>query len=152
MSCNPASRAERLAALLLCGVLAACSPSSVEQAERELRTDTEPLTSRFPAIGTPVSATWVTWNNADPRVPGPTTYWIDAVITLQPQTARALADLAPATHVSTPEVAEEVRAEVSGGPFVTGTALNGALSTPGWAATGYLDDARNLLVLNAVGD
>lgn len=124
----------------------------METVEREIRTDTKPLTSRFPAIGTPVSATWVTWNNADPRVPGPTTNWIDAVITLQPQTARALADLGPAARVPIPEIAEEIRAAVSDGPFVTATALNDALSTPGWAATGYLDDARNLLVVSATGD
>lgn len=124
----------------------------MEPVEREIRTDTQPLTSRFPAIGAPVSATWVTWNNADPRVPGPTTYWIDAVITLQPQTARALADLEPAAQAPLPEIADEIRAAVSDGPFVTGAALNNALSTPGWAATGYLDDARNLLVLSATGD
>lgn len=110
------------------------------------------MTSRFPAIGTPVAATWVTWNNADPRVPGPTTYWIDAVITLQPQTARALADLTNPAHVPPPEVAPEVRSAVSDGPFATGAALNDALSTPGWAATGYLDFARNQLLVSATGD
>lgn len=136
---------------MLCGVAAACS-SPPADIVRETRTDTAPLTSRFPAIGTPVGATWVTWNNADPRVPGPTTYRIDAVITLQPQTARALADLTNPAQVPPPEVAPEIRVEVSDGPFATGPALIDALSTPGWAATGYLDSARNQLVVSATGD
>ena len=142
----------RPAALLLCGLLVACAPDAPVTDAREIRTDTAPLTKRFPAIGEPVTASWVTWNSATDGAPGPTTYWIDAVVTLTPQTTKTLEALKLAAQGKTPEVADELRPAVSTGPFLSGAALDGALSTSGWMATGYLDPARNLLVINAIDD
>lgn len=100
-----------------------------------------------------MAVTWVTWNSASGGVPGPTVYWIDAVVTLASQTTAALVtDRQPAAEGETPAVAEVLRSSVSPGPFLTGIALNKALSTSGWATTAYLDPARNELVLNAIDD
>lgn len=111
------------------------------------------MTKRFPAIGTPEAVTWVSWNSASSDVPGPTTYWIDAVVTLQPQTTTALvATFQPAADGTTPSVHDMLRSAVPPGPFLTGTALNTALSTSGWAANAYLDRERNQLVINAIDD
>ncbi|MDG4664286.1 hypothetical protein [Mycobacterium sp. 236(2023)] len=141
----------RPAALLLCGLLVACAPDA-PVADREIRTDTAPLTERFPAIGEPLTVSWVTWDSATGGAPGPTTYWIDAVVTLAPQTTKALEALKIAAQGKAPEVADELRPAVAGGPFLTGEELDGALSTTGWMATGYLDPARNLLVISAIDD
>ncbi|MCL2490908.1 MAG: hypothetical protein FWF36_09375, partial [Propionibacteriaceae bacterium] len=46
------------------------------------RTDLEPLTKRFPLLGSPVAAIWYSGQMGDDSIPGPTTYWIDAVVTL----------------------------------------------------------------------
>lgn len=168
--CNPASpasdfgvnlvgrrrfpRRSRGWAVVVALAAAACSTAPPPaDTSAPIRRDTEPLTTRFPAIGSPVAVTWVTWNSASGGVPGPTTYWIDAVVTLPSQTTSALVtDFRPAAEGKTPAVAEELRSSVSPGPFLTGTALNTALSTSGWATTAYLDPARNQLVLNAIDD
>jgi hypothetical protein len=141
----------RVAALTLCGLLAACTPDAPDH-KVEIRSDTAPLVDRFPAIGAPDTVSWVTWNSATGGAPGPTTYWIDAVITLQPQTTRVFAELKPLAQGKIPEVAEELRPGVSDGPFLTGAALDDALSTSGWVATGYLDPARNQLIITGMDD
>ncbi len=55
-----------------------------------MRTDLEPLTKRFSALGGPVSATWMSGTMGDARVPGPSTYWLDAIVELAPMRARDL--------------------------------------------------------------
>ena len=104
-------------------------------------------------IGVPEQVSWVTWNSASRGVPGPTTYWIDAVITLAPQTTSTLLrDVAPAAQGRVPSVQDALRPAVPPGPFLSGTALNEALSTSGWSSVAYLDDERNQLVLSAIDD
>ncbi|QZY47815.1 hypothetical protein [Mycolicibacterium austroafricanum] len=144
-------RRNRWVVALVAACAVACSPAPAVDVPSEIHSDTAPLTRRFPAIGVPEAVAWVTWTNASRDVPGPTTYWIDAVITLHPQAAAALARDTTAEG-RMPDVAEALRSAVGPGPFVTGAALNEALSTDGWTATGYLDRRRNQLVLNAVDD
>jgi hypothetical protein len=139
----------------------ACSPGHPTENNRtetmdtksEIRTDVEPLTKRFPAIGAPEAVRWVTWNSASGGAPGPTTYWIDAVITLQPQTTASLVDGAkPTQQGKAPNVEEALRSAVPAGPFQTGAGLDKTLSNAGWSVTGYLDRARNQLVITAMDD
>ncbi|OBK15427.1 hypothetical protein A5635_08560 [Mycobacterium asiaticum] len=112
----------------------------------EIRHDLDPLTSRFPLIGHPLSASWVTWNNASGRSPGPTTYWIDAVITLEPSTTTALVSQYQATdHGLRPAVQAILQSDVPAGPFLTGTALDDA-----FGAAVYLDQHDNQLVIKWV--
>ena len=136
--------------LLLASV--ACGPDLPPE-HIETRSDYAPLVQRFPVIGVPQQVMWVTWNSASRDVPGPTTYWIDAVITLAPQTASALArDFAPTGQGRVPSVQDALRPAVPPGPFLSGAALNEALSTSGWSSVAYLDDERNQLVLSAIDD
>ncbi|MCT1618853.1 hypothetical protein [Janibacter hoylei] len=59
--------------------------------ERGTRSDVEPLTQRFPDLGDPVSATWQSGTLGDSRTaPGPSTYWIDAAVTVEPEVADSL--------------------------------------------------------------
>lgn len=48
----------------------------------ELRSDLLPLTTRFPALARASVATWMSGTMGDDRAPGPSTYWIDAIVTL----------------------------------------------------------------------
>ncbi|MGH3924653.1 MAG: hypothetical protein ACRDTT_17630, partial [Pseudonocardiaceae bacterium] len=48
----------------------------------ELRTDEEPLTKRFSVLEAPLEVRWMSGTYGSSRNPGPSTYWIDAVITL----------------------------------------------------------------------
>ena len=65
-------------------------PPAEKNGSDELRTDLEPLTSRSDAIGSPSSARWMSGTTGDDRVPGPSTYRIDAVISLDATTTESL--------------------------------------------------------------
>ncbi|TLF93669.1 hypothetical protein FEK35_29280 [Nocardia cyriacigeorgica] len=118
----------------------------------ETRTDTAPLVKYFPAIGNPESAQWVTWNNASERVPGPTIYWIEAVIRLTPADADRLRNTYnPAPTTVSPELKSQVQQDVPPGRYIAGPELDRALrSGPEWGgnATGYLQEGAPILVLS----
>jgi hypothetical protein len=116
----------------------------------EVRHDLEPLTSRFPALGVPEAATWVMWNSSRPDdrgVPGPTTYWIHAVVELAPATADHLEQRYRPQPGSPPEVQDLLTDALPSGPYLTGAALDGAFTTPALAATAYLNPDADVLVV-----
>ena len=151
-----ARAAVSLAALV--SLLAACGPTGepgvvTPPPPTELRRDTGPLTSRFPMIGEPSTARWVVWNSAgggDERMPGPTVYWINAVVTLRSATADELVGrYAPTEQGASPEVAELLRPELPPGPYLSGDELNKAFTTAEWLSRAYLHRPSNRLVLTA---
>jgi hypothetical protein len=122
----------------------------------ELRHDLDPLLSRFPGLGEPVEATWVSWDNNSGRSsgPGPTTYWIDAIVELEPRRAEELRAAAP--DDGEPSVHDALRPSLPPGPFLAGPELNAAIAgSPGepgpqWTVTGYVETTGNRLILNAI--
>lgn len=50
----------------------------------EVRTDRQPIADRFPQLGSFVDTHWVGGRLGDDWVPGPSTYFIEAVVTLSP--------------------------------------------------------------------
>jgi hypothetical protein len=139
-------------------MVAGCGAPS--DASGQPRHDVDPLVSRFPGIGHPVSATWVIWGNSDRlSAPGPTTYWIDAIIELEPRRAEQLRTTAP--NEATPTVHDALRPNLPPGPFLTGPELEAAIVPTaesaaddedfGWrVVTGYLERTGNRLVLNGL--
>ncbi|MBF6346446.1 hypothetical protein IU409_23470 [Nocardia cyriacigeorgica] len=121
----------------------------------DTRTDIAPLVKYFPVIGNPESAQWVTWNNASERAPGPTIYWIEAVIRLTPADAdRLRITYQPAPAPASPDLKSQVQQDVPPGRYLTGPELDRALrSGPEWGgdATGYLQEGTTTLVLSATG-
>lgn len=119
----------------------------------EVRHDLEPLTERFPALAQPEAVSWVTWNSAVPEdrgVPGPTTYWIDAVVELAPATTTGLVRrYLPRPEGKVPDVREPLRAELPDGPYVTGADLDRAFTAPGLSVSAYLDPRTGVLVLSS---
>jgi hypothetical protein len=119
-----------------------------------VRHELGPLASRFAQLGTPVSASWVTWNSSgiDDRVPGPSTYWLDAIVHLDPVTwLRLKTQYDPTDQGHRPDVQALLRSELSKGPFLTSAALDLAFTTPILASYAYLDAATNDLVLISTG-
>ncbi|WP_410871255.1 hypothetical protein [Nocardia sp. A7] len=136
-----------------------CSTTSSDSQERtrsvsdELRHDPQTLQKYFPIIGTPVAVSWVGRNNASGRAPGPTTYWVDAVVELHPDTAAALRTrYVPGEPAQPPALPDVVQALVPAGTYTTGpdfdTALGGGTEWNG-TATGYLHTDRPILVFTA---
>ncbi|MEV7177867.1 hypothetical protein [Kitasatospora sp. NPDC093679] len=86
-----------LAAALLTAPLTACGsaaepPSAAAPTKLEIRTSTTELTARLPKLGRIVEAHWQfdPHDNSGGRVPGPSDYFIDAVMRLQPGTVAGL--------------------------------------------------------------
>ncbi|MCV7193854.1 hypothetical protein [Mycolicibacterium brumae] len=123
-----------------------------------IRHDLEPLASRFPEIGDPISATWIggalgVATDTRVSVPGPSAYIVEAIIDLQPSTADALRrKYAPAAVGETPDLDDRLAAYAPSGPFLTGAALNEALSNTDWRSAAYLQDGSDTLVLRSFDD
>ena len=118
----------------------------------ELRSDTEPLTTRFPLLDGVPEAKWMSGTYGDARNPGPSTYWIDAVITLDPGKIDTLmSSYAPAKTDRTPSVVDGMKAQLPPGPFLVSDGLDQAFKHDRWWASAYLDRQAGKLVLVATG-
>ncbi|HEX8865886.1 MAG TPA: hypothetical protein VF821_09545 [Lentzea sp.] len=150
-------RFTRLIAVLLIAVSAAgCQASGNDTAEKsgtgELRTDLEPLAKRFPVLDEAEHARWMSGTFGSDRVPGPSTYWIDAVVVLSGSKIDELrSGCAPESAGKSPEVVDGLRGELPGGPFVTGDCLDRAFNHDKWVAKAYLVPDRRTVVLVATG-
>ena len=141
-----------IAAVALVGCQVQPEPAA-KSGSGELRTDLDPLLSRFPVLGAPAGARWMSGTFGRADVPGPSTYWIDAVVTLPPaEVERVVSAYAPAAEGRTPDVVEGMRAEVPDGPFLTGDALDAAFDHERWHASAYLEPESGELVLVATGN
>jgi hypothetical protein len=116
----------------------------------EVRTDLDPLTKRFSALGQPVSATWMS-GTLGGDAPGPSTYWIDAVVKVTPETAATLRAASPQPTTETPEVEDGVRSAVPAGRLLTSKALDALFAQGSFRATAYLAADSDTVVLVALG-
>lgn len=120
----------------------------------ELRHDLDPLTSRIPALTQVRDATWSSGTLGGTDVPGPSLYWIDAVVTLPGDVAdglRASLELEPAA--SAPEVVDALEPSLPPGELLAGPALDDAFSAAGdWRSTAYLEADGDRVVLVVVGE
>ena len=118
----------------------------------ELRTDLGPLRDRFPILGEHAAARWMSGTRGDSDIPGPSTYWIDAVITLPPpETDKLMSAYSPTVTGLTPTVVDGMREHLPAGPFLTGEAFDAAFRHDRWSAAAYLHTQTNTLVLVATG-
>jgi len=116
-----------------------------------VRTDLAPLTRRFPALGDPMAAHWQSGTLGDARAPGPTSYWIDAIVQVRPDTATALRERAAAQPCPTPEVAEALAGRVPEGQWVGGEGLDRAFASGGFAGRAYVNSDTDTVVLVVQG-
>lgn len=116
----------------------------------ELRTDLEPLTKRFPALGAPVGAEWMGGTLGD--APGPSTYWIDAVIEVDPAVADELrATYAPEAVSTPPDVVSGVQERIPEGTWLSSDELDAAVSGSGYSTDVYVAQDEPFVVLAAIG-
>ncbi|XVS63762.1 hypothetical protein ACQPYE_36800 [Actinosynnema sp. CA-299493] len=140
-----------VAALALVGCQGPAEPAA-KSGTGELRTDPEPLVKRFPVLTAPERARWMSGTFGRADVPGPSTYWIDAVVTLPAaDVERLVSAYAPKAEGKSPDVVDGMRGRLPGGPFLTGDALDAAFGHEHWYASAYLDLGSGELVLVATG-
>jgi hypothetical protein len=128
------------------------SPAAQKSGSGELRTDAEPVTTRFSALDAPRQVRWMSGTYGSPRTPGPSTYWIDAVVTLDAATAEELVSTYSPTPTSdVPDVVNGMREHLPPGPFHVSATLDDAFDEGRWWASAYLDPQAATLVLVATG-
>ena len=124
-------------------------PSAEKSGTGELRHDTEPLTSRFAPLDGLQSASWMSGTLGD--APGPSTYWIDAIVTLsveQYESLRSTSDVTPASDA--PPVIAALAAELPEGAYVRSSELNAQFSLEQYRTEVFLNDDTRTLVLLSV--
>lgn len=126
------------------------STSAVKSGSGELRQDLKPLTDRFALLAPATAATWMSGTLGDDRVPGPSSYWIDAIVTLPEADyveLRSQTDGQTTTDVSTLDPGlDDV---LPSGPFLRSDALDDAFSEDGRSTTVFLDDDTSSVVLTS---
>lgn len=118
-------------------------------AAHPVRTDLPPLLARFPALGGARSASWVGWASAGGRssVPGPSTYWIHAVVDVGTDRVAALADTHHAMPVAGPRIAAALAAAMPAGDLLGGTGLDAAFTSGQWHTSAFLSPGTGEVVL-----
>ncbi|MCV7386144.1 hypothetical protein H7K14_20235 [Mycolicibacter longobardus] len=155
------------AALLLASLsMASCTPHThdshggeaalgtiaTKNAPNPLRHDSEPLTKRFPRLGSPVTTSWVSGDMGDPRVPGPSTYWLDCIVELAPATIADLkARYRPAPTTVHPDVSGTLAGVLPAGSYLASGALDEAFSSTSISSTVFLAEQAPVIVISALG-
>lgn len=130
------------------------SPNADKQVEGELRTETEPLVGLLPSLTGIDSATWLagTWGSADSLVPGPTDYWVDAVVALPADVAQNLRqDPTTVPADGAPEVVADLEPYLPDGDLLQGEAIDEFLTRSAGPEVGghaFLKTNGDLLVFS----
>jgi hypothetical protein len=132
---------------------ASASDSATRSGTGEIRHDLGPLTERFPQLEGATDATWMSGTLGDDRVPGPSTYWIDAVVTLDEASYAAVRAQAGSTELDEdaqlPELDPGLDDVLPSGPFVRSQAIDDAFSVDGRSTVVVLDDATRTVILTS---
>lgn len=141
--------------------VSACNPApqtspnapAAKTTSNPVRNELEPLTKRFPALGPPVSASWVSGDMGDPRNPGPSLYWIDAIVEVSPVTADGLkATYRPVPTANRPDVWETLRGNLPQGSYLTSDQLDQAFRSTRISAHAFLATDEPIVVITATGE
>ncbi|MBF4511421.1 hypothetical protein ITJ66_02890 [Plantibacter sp. VKM Ac-2885] len=133
---------------------ASASDSATRSGTGEIRHELGPLTDRFPQLATALSATWMSGTMGDERVPGPSTYWIDAIVVLDEAGYAELRALAPGeagsdAEAELPDLDAGLDDALPPGPLVRSSALDDAFSQDGRSTQVFLDDATSSVILTS---
>jgi hypothetical protein len=115
--------------------------SAIDSAE--VRTDREPIADRFPQLGSFVDAHWVGGRLGDEQMPGPSTYFIEAVVTLDPDDLARLTERYDFTRSPAPRSPASLAPFVEGGStWSTSAELDSGVGPSDWSSNVFvrLDD------------
>ena len=116
----------------------------------EVRHDTEELAQTFPALGAPVSASWITFNNDSDEASRLRLAWIDAVVQVTPETMAGLVERGNAEDLGhRPAVQKALESELPPGPFLTGVELNMRFGALRRSTRVFLDVPAETVVLQS---
>jgi hypothetical protein len=146
------ARVWALVALLVL-VLTGCGTADAGP-DPAVRTDREPITQRFPQLGDFTEVHWLGGRLGDDRVPGPSTYTIEAVLDLAPDDLARLRTRYSFLPGGGPVPPEPLRpfAGPAPGPWSTSPELDAAAGPPGWASHVWLRFDTGTAYVSAKGE
>ncbi|MDR1265539.1 MAG: hypothetical protein LBK42_08285 [Propionibacteriaceae bacterium] len=130
------------------------NPAAEKNGTGERRSDMEPLVQRFPLLSGATVAVWYSGTTGSASEIGPSTYWIDAVVTVDAETATAIeADPTLTAVADQPDVVAALQPELPTG-LVTSAALEDSLTAggdPAFVVTAFYSPATHKVVISAYG-
>ncbi|QYN41035.1 hypothetical protein K1T35_47695 (plasmid) [Pseudonocardia sp. DSM 110487] len=124
-----------------------------------MRTDRTPIAERFPRLGSFVEVRWVGGRAGDERVPGPSTYFIEAVVTLSPDDVARLASSFELTPAASPPRSPasltsflEGRGLEERGRWWTSTELEAGFGPSGWVSDVFIALDEGVAYVSARGE
>lgn len=150
-------KATLLSAVAVAGALGAtlsgCSdpPSANERevAATEMRTDIGPLVGRIPSLGSDFTAQWFSNTTFDQRGPGPSSFWINALIT----PAKGVEHLIDGGSLSpsTPDVRDQLAEILPECEWESSTEIDRAWGPLDWDTNVWFCLERDQLVITMAG-
>ena len=139
-------------AVLVGSSLTACAPDAAPPVEKNgdgtLRTDLGPLLTRVPRLAAATSALWMSGTLGSDRVPGPSTYWLDAVVALDDATLQEVSALPGLEVAGSPAVVAGLRASMPEGDLQRSDALDRYFTAPPWYVQAWLArDSKQVVLL-----
>lgn len=161
---GPITRRQVLAAavtglyLVAVGFVAGCGGTSDQEKQRERieeaqpRTDVDPITKRWPQLGGIQEAHWVGGTLTDDGAPGPSSYFVEAVVVLAPADVARLTSqhhFAPAP--TRPDPPASLKPYVREGNWLSDGEVDQAFTPPQWVSQIYVQPDNALAYISAKG-
>ena len=154
-----------IAGAVALGTLSSCvpgtpSPSSsrteqgtgaAKHGDGTVKTNLDSITNRVPGLAGATAVSWTGGTTGDDRAPGPTTYWIDAVLDVPAETLSELRTTFETKPVDAPDLAPALEGVLPEGPFESSFELDKSLSSGDWQVQAYLAPDSNQLVVLILG-
>ncbi|QYN35496.1 hypothetical protein K1T35_45555 [Pseudonocardia sp. DSM 110487] len=120
----------------------------------EVRTDHKPIADRFPQLGSFVNTHWVGGRMGSDQIPGPSSYFIEAVVTLDPDDAVQLRSRYDFTRAPTPPQPPASLAPFMerGSTWSTSIELESGFGPSDWVSNVYVSLEDGLAYVSARGE
>lgn len=126
-------------------------PAAEKNIEKSDQTNADPILSRTQHMPADSRFRWYSGTMGTSGV-GPSTYWIDAEVTVPEQQAREWRELCSGGEPATPEVVDELRRKLTADDFIHCPELAGIIGTGEWTTRTWLSQSKSVLVLTLVGE
>lgn len=122
--------------------------SATKEGTGGVRHTLEPLTSRFPELVNAASATWMSGTMGASGAPGPSTYWIDAIVELpEAEHAELLKGVSAAEFPLPEDFSPGLHGAIPAGQLLSSSDLNKRFSQGRFVCRVYLaTDGRTLIL------
>ena len=118
----------------------------------KVRNELAPIAARFPMLKNAKSIQWTSGVMGDPAMPGPSLYWIDAVIRPDAALLEKISQLESLAHAQPPgDMHPAIQRLIPEGRYQTSPELDGLFTHGTWLCQAYFEPSQNLVLLLAKG-